>query len=538
MHRMTWLLGLGLSLALGASAQERVRTGTVAGERGYYFINHRDTRPTEGGFVSYQAHVAADAGIFIGPGATVLGSASIEGDARIYGEALVEDAEITGSARVYGSARVIGNVVVRNDARIFGQAFVHTGPDEQLSIGDQAQVYGNAEVSGNVLLLGDARVAGNAVVRGDAVVGGTAFVKGDTVIESGEVLSGVHDLDGTPPEIALHYAWYEHHFELTVFASEPLAKLRVGSRAVDIPNAGPATVRLARGPRDGTVEAEDAFGNQSRVELVGDPWGEASEAQSDAARERELPVSITTAGLELALIPPGRFKMGSPPGEEGRKHDESRHEVRLERPFYIARTEVPAQLFGRLMGRASEEDEELPAVHVTWYDALAFCNELSAREGLEPAYTLSDVHREGGSIVSASVEFHGLDCEGYRLPTEAEWEYACRSGTVGARYGEADAVAWHHEIADGRPHPVATKLASPWGLHDMLGNVWEWCWDGYAAYGLRARTDPVTSDGRRRVARGGSWGGYATNCRAAVRSGNDPAEASPGLGFRPARSCP
>lgn len=160
----------------------------------------------------------------------------------------------------------------------------------------------------------------------------------------------------------------------------------------------------------------------------------------------------------------------------------------------------------------------LPATDVAWWDAVRFCNTLSQREGLRPAYTLGDDDSAAWA----------RDADGYRLPTEAEWEYACRAGTDGPRYGALDDIAWYRTTSDGRVHEVGTKAPNPWGLHDVIGNVWEWCWDLY---------DPEVY-GTYRVLRGGGWFDEHWSCRASVRRRSHPTLRIDDVGFRLARSVP
>ncbi len=129
--------------------------------------------------------------------------------------------------------------------------------------------------------------------------------------------------------------------------------------------------------------------------------------------------------------------------------------------------------------------------------------------------------------------------KGWRLPTEAEWEYACRAGTAVPRYGELDKIAWYGENSGETTHAVGQKQANAWGLHDTLGNVWEWCYDWFGGYSAQAATDPVgAATGTVRVRRGGGWGGNAGVVRAAQRNGNTPALRYSSLGFRVVRSSP
>ena len=132
-----------------------------------------------------------------------------------------------------------------------------------------------------------------------------------------------------------------------------------------------------------------------------------------------------------------------------------------------------------------------------------------------------------------------MTCKGYRLPTEAEWEYAARAGTTGARYGELDKIAWYKSNSGSKTHAVGGKQPNKWGLHDMLGNVYEWTWDWYGPYSAGSQQDPVgPASGSHRVCRGCSWYRAARGCRAAGRSSYAPSRRLHSLGFRPARSVP
>ena len=227
-------------------------------------------------------------------------------------------------------------------------------------------------------------------------------------------------------------------------------------------------------------------------------------------------------------IMPGTFNMGSPTSEEWRATDEVQHSVRITRPFFLQATEVTQGQWKALMGANpswfSSCGDECPVESVSWDDAVAYCNRLSEKEGLETCY--------------AGSTFKGLTCAGYRLPTEAEWEYAARAGTTGVRYGDLDAVAWHDGNSAESPHPVGRKQPNAWGLYDMLGNVWEWTTDSDGEYSNTSVTDPLGSgDGSRRVIRGGSWGGAGARYkRAAYRGGGVPSTRDFILGLRLARS--
>lgn len=238
--------------------------------------------------------------------------------------------------------------------------------------------------------------------------------------------------------------------------------------------------------------------------------------------------SKTASGF--VLIQPGTFMMGSPPDEAGRYNDETRHEVTLTRPFYLQATPVTQSQWKALMGNnpAHFKGDDLPVECVSWYDAIGYANALSTWEGLASYYAVD------GATVSI------LGGGGYRLPTEAEWEYACRAGATDARYGDLDEIAWYRSNSGDTSHPVGQKQPNAWGLYDMIGNVWEWVWDWYGPYPPEAATDPTGPEtGSCRVNRGGSWVGDAYYARAACRGGyHDPGGRGGGLGFRLARSAP
>jgi formylglycine-generating enzyme required for sulfatase activity len=248
----------------------------------------------------------------------------------------------------------------------------------------------------------------------------------------------------------------------------------------------------------------------------------------------EPPKTITnTIGMKLVLVPAGEFLMGSPDSDADAQDDEKpQHRVRITRPFYLGATEVTQGQYWAVTGESPSSfggADDLPVEEVSHHDAIAFCNTLSQREGLEPYYTANGSAQVGG--------------EGYRLPTEAEWEYACRAGaTTRFSFGDADAElgrhAWFRDNADRMTHPVGRKPPNALGLHDMHGNVCEWCADGYDsnAYANSPSADPP---GRLAilywVIRGGSSIDHPQGCRAANRDTIEFADRGPFLGFRVAR---
>jgi sulfatase modifying factor 1 len=273
-------------------------------------------------------------------------------------------------------------------------------------------------------------------------------------------------------------------------------------------------------------------------------------------------------GLKLALIPAGEFQQGSPESEAGRREDETAHRVQISRAFYLGVYEVTQQEYEQVLKQnpswftktaggkekvAREFTDRFPVERVSWFDALAFCNELSRLDHFQPYYQLDDIERQENSIRSARVTVRGG--YGYRLPTEAEWEYACRART---------ATPFHHggegngnlsnvkgvTIPGGyggaivgpnlqRTTRVGNYTANAWKLHDMHGNVGEWCFDVYDKeyYRVAPRKDPTgPAAGQHRVWRGGSWLVAESSCRSAARNFHTPDERKEYLGFRVARN--
>jgi formylglycine-generating enzyme required for sulfatase activity len=228
----------------------------------------------------------------------------------------------------------------------------------------------------------------------------------------------------------------------------------------------------------------------------------------------------------------GTFTMGSPDSEPGREDDETRHLVRVS-DFFISRYEVTQEEYREVMGADLSEfkGDSLPVEQVSWFDAIEYCNRRSLMEDLIPAYTVS------GSGDRRDVTWN-RDANGYRLPTEAEWEYACRAGTTAPYSGgdSVDSAGWHDGNSGHTTHPVGQKEASAWGLYDMHGNVYEWCQDWYGEYADGAQEDPAgTASSSSRVVRGGSWGSLARYLRSAYRYFT-PSNGSSYVGFRLARS--
>jgi formylglycine-generating enzyme required for sulfatase activity len=237
------------------------------------------------------------------------------------------------------------------------------------------------------------------------------------------------------------------------------------------------------------------------------------------------------ASSNFVYIAPGAFIMGSPIDEEGRYPDETQHQVTLTRGFYLQTTEVTQAEWQRVMGNNPSAcmscGSSCPVESVTWLQAVLYANALSRLEGFAECYDNSGNVMGSGNI---------YDCAGYRLPTEAEWEYAARAGTTASRYGALERVAWYEGDTWSGPHAVGMLEPNAWGLYDMLGNVWEWTHDWYAPYD-GAAIDPVgAASGSNRVLRGGGWCFDAQGVRAAMRCSVSPADRYDDLGFRVVRT--
>jgi formylglycine-generating enzyme required for sulfatase activity len=240
-------------------------------------------------------------------------------------------------------------------------------------------------------------------------------------------------------------------------------------------------------------------------------------------------------------IEAGEFTMGSPAGEWGHFDDEVQHQVTITRAFAMKATEVTQAEWQAVMGNNPSDfaacGGNCPVESVSWYDAVDYVNRLSDNEGLARCYA-NDRERT----------FAGLDCPGYRLPTEAEWEYAARAGTQTAFYTggitgsgcgdpNLDLAGWYCGNAGDTTHPVGLKQVNAWGLYDMHGNVWEWVQDWFRDYPAGAAVDPLgPAAGLIRVGRGGSWRDDAQYARAASRFDSTPDYRYVNFGFRPARS--
>jgi formylglycine-generating enzyme required for sulfatase activity len=254
------------------------------------------------------------------------------------------------------------------------------------------------------------------------------------------------------------------------------------------------------------------------------------------AAEPEI-LTTQVGQIRLKRIPAGEFLMGSPDGDNQAYPDEQpQHRVRITRPFCVGVFEVTQGQYQAVMGQnpsSFKGSSELPVEQVSWLDAVRFCNRLSEQERLQPFYEIN-----GDNVCVPD-----WDGTGYRLPTEAEWEYACRAGrTTRYSFGDDEArlgeFAWFAGNSGKKTRPVGQKQPNGFGLYDMHGNVWEWCWDRYAAdYYKRSPVDdpPGAAGVSDRVFRGGCWLLEPRDARSASRLWRWPGYRLFNLGFRLAR---
>jgi formylglycine-generating enzyme required for sulfatase activity len=272
-------------------------------------------------------------------------------------------------------------------------------------------------------------------------------------------------------------------------------------------------------PKDGPMPLTAPF-DEAHAEAAQEAWAKSLGKSS--------PVEKNSIGMELVLIPAGKFTMGAPDSEKDKGlRNEAQVDVTLTKPFYLGKTEVTQGQWRAVMGTTPwtgqplvREGESYAATYVSWEDAQTFCRKLSE-----------------------------LEKAAYRLPTEAEWEYACRAGTTtrfsfGDDESQLSDYAWWGALYDGNTkgeryaHEVGLKRPNPFGLSDMHGNVWEWCEDVDVSKGkLPGGTDPLVSAGSAtKVIRGGDWRHLAAGCRSGLRNGYRHDKGSYVLGFRAVRS--
>jgi formylglycine-generating enzyme required for sulfatase activity len=329
-----------------------------------------------------------------------------------------------------------------------------------------------------------------------------------------------------------------------------------------------------------TTEVGTAFGQKPDATPSPDKPSPSSSTPDSAAVPMPKEITSKSTGMKLALIPAGTFLMGSSDAdvkaalqadstfkEEYAKAEQPQHTVKISKPFYMGVYEVTQGEYESVMGtnpswfsKTGDGKSEVrgldtstfPVEAVSWFDAVEFCNKLSAQDGLTAYYGLTNVTRESGSIKSATVST--TSGNGYRLPSEAEWEYACRGKTTTPFHfgsilnGDKANINGNYPYGTTtrgedleRPTTVGSYVKNEFGLYDMHGNVWEWCFDvvdgsAYVKRGSGTTADPVvTSGSESRALRGGSWVGSAWIARTADRYSLAPALRNYCYGFRVVR---
>lgn len=255
----------------------------------------------------------------------------------------------------------------------------------------------------------------------------------------------------------------------------------------------------------------------------------------------------------FVLVEGGTFSMGNKSGDPDEKPV---HDVTLEN-YYIAKYEVTQEEWIAVMGTnpsgfsskpvIKEKQAKRPVEQVSWYDAVLYCNARSRLEGLTPCYSLggtTDPDEWGPSpLESKKSQWDSISCDmqasGYRLPTEAEWEYAARGGKKSINYSYSgyntvEIVAWYEHNSIAKTHESGKKKPNELGIYDMTGNVWEWCFDRYGGYQKNAISNPINglSPGKDRVVRGGSWASNSKVCLVTNRNTRNPTDRVDSVGFR------
>jgi formylglycine-generating enzyme required for sulfatase activity len=322
------------------------------------------------------------------------------------------------------------------------------------------------------------------------------------------------------PGLAGWVSWREEKAVLEAVSEEMSAVQKKPGRPAKAPAlaSAPATVPVAAREAPALVTDRRKAGERARVTGTG-MGGSYS--------------------FEMAYVPAGPFMMGSAKTEDGRKPDEQQHEVRLTRGFEVGVFPVTQGLYKAVTGTNPShhtswfrDTGQWPVEEVSWFGAVRFCNALSRSMGLPEAY------RVGASDKAPSVEWN-MSSGGFRLLTEAEWEYAARAG---GRYwfagsDRSEEVGWMEKNSGNAAHIVGQKPPNGWGLYDMTGNVWEWVWDWYGAYDTGAVVDPMgPAEGTSRVVRGGGFSSTLANARVANRLHLDRGFRNCDLGLRLART--
>jgi formylglycine-generating enzyme required for sulfatase activity len=261
--------------------------------------------------------------------------------------------------------------------------------------------------------------------------------------------------------------------------------------------------------------AHTSANRQAALAIVAVVWLAGCREVGREPADRPPSSETSAGGVEMVLVSGGRFEMGS---AQNLEDDEPAHKVYVD-PFYIDKYEVTQGEYERVMGKNPSrwKGQDNPVEQIRWANAVEYCNARSRLEGLSPAYD-----PKTGEC--------NFQADGYRLPTEAEWEYAARAGSstryhFGVSPMDLGNYGWFKENCTRRPQPVGTREPNPWGLYDVYGNVWEWCHDFYQEdyYQQSPEENPRgPAAGKDRVVRGGCWNSRPHECRSAYRNYEDP----------------
>ena len=338
-----------------------------------------------------------------------------------------------------------------------------------------------------------------------------------------------------------------------------------GSVAVEVRTAGTLYLdgtKQVRIPAGGRARIADLEAGSHSLEMRYEDE-EREERSVTVEKDRTIQVAFSyvqrpPAPEVFVLVEAGTFQMGSTGGDDDWK---PAHRVTISRSFYICQYEVTQKQWREVMGTNPSQfkGDNLPVENVSWYDLVEYCNRLSRKEGLTPCYSVEEIsatdrinnpirfilvtgqQESTGSKVKRAIRCN-FSANGYRLPTEAEWEYAARGGNKSRGYiysgsNSAGDVGWYDDNSGGKTHLVGQKRPNELGLYDMSGNVYEWCWDWSGKYSSSSQTDPRgPSSGSDRVYRGGSWNDFTRPMRVNDRHGITPSVRHFALGFRPVRT--
>ncbi len=274
---------------------------------------------------------------------------------------------------------------------------------------------------------------------------------------------------------------------------------------------------------DGLKAVSVPFGNQdtakSYIRLASSSLQSQVAPKSSDVQALEKPLDVNMMD-RMVKVQAGKFNMGNP--------KTGVFEVAITNSFLMDKFPMTQDLYQSVMGKnpSGFKGDDLPVENVSWFDAVLFCNALSEKNGLEPVYQVN------GEKVQIDYEKNG-----YRLPTEAEWEYACRGNLTDERYGILDEIAWYSGNSDKHSQGVGQKKPNAFSLCDILGNVSEWCNDWYGEYPRGPQKDPVgPPSGFERVLRGGSWLSFESSIRSSYRDWKDPFVRQDSIGFRLVRA--